>query len=191
MALARGPDQAATLALLDALGLPHGQLIDEMTIFDAICSGEESLFAGVYGQGFVLLQEGLVDAFFDPVPSGWRRFFAGPRPVPRHVARLIEQSHRQPLFVAVLVSASNLWGYALVEGGKTTRRVAGGVLDPVLVDEGKPTVEEHAVRAGRSVGELTASGDGEEVVFEVAGRLLGVRMDRAEAFMEAPILQFG
>lgn len=190
-ALARGPDQAATHALLDALGLPYGQPIEEMTVFDAICSGEESLFAGAYGQGFVLLQEGSVDGFFDTAPAGWRRFFAFPKPVPRHVTALLARSHYQPLFVALLQSSANLWGYALVENGKPTRCVAGGVLDPVIVDEGVPAAEEIAIRAGRSVGDLTLSGDGEEVVFAVAARFLGSRMDQAEAFLEAPILQFG
>lgn|GEM_PF-6694676 len=190
-ALANGPDQAATLALLDTLGLPHGEPIDEMSIFDAISSGDEGLFAGVYGHGFVLLQEGIADAFFDPAPAGWRRFFGPRKPVPGHFSALTELSSRQPLFAALLQSSANLWGYAIVANGKRTRSVAGGVLDPVIVDEGEPTAEEAAVRAGRRLGDVTASGDGEEVVFEVAARLLGVRMDRAEAFLEAPILRFG
>lgn len=189
-AFGTGPDQTATLALLDALGLPHGDPIEEMSIFDAICSGEESLFAGVYGDGFVLIREGLVDGFFDTAPTGWRRFFASPKPVARHVTALIERSHQQSLLVALLQSSANLWGYAIVANGKPTRCVAGGVLDPVIVDEGGPTAEEAAVRAGRPLGDVTASGDGEEIVFEVAARFLGERLDRAEAFLEAPILQF-
>jgi hypothetical protein len=92
-----------------------------------------------------------------------------------------------------LHSVVNLWSYAYFEEGRLVRAHGGSADDGVVLDEGdlldeeKPHFERSVVRNGQrffyaeingETEEFDASAYGEELVFEVMGRLLGCRPDR-------------
>ncbi|WP_295952207.1 hypothetical protein [Rhodoferax sp.] len=81
----------------------------------------------------------------------------------------------------VLHSVVNLWGYSLYAKGQLVRSAAGASDDGLIANIGKALPEESRVLDLCAIENVDEEGYGEELVFDVASRFLGGRIDALES----------
>ncbi|WP_367848876.1 hypothetical protein [Rhodoferax sp. WC2427] len=81
----------------------------------------------------------------------------------------------------VLHSVVNLWGYSLYAQGQLVRSAAGASDDGLFANIGAPLPEESRVLDMCSIENVDEEGYGGDLVFDVASRFLGGRIDALES----------
>ena len=84
----------------------------------------------------------------------------------------------------VLHSVVNLWGYSVYSRGKLLRSAAGASDNGLITNLGEPLPEELRALRECPIDKVDEQGDGEELVFDVARRMFGKRIDE---FPELPL----
>lgn len=161
---------------MDRLGFKERRLVSENTNFNDIPQ-ENELFVGAYPEGLAIAHREIPAAFFDD-ESRTRNFgkpFRDLERVKRTILGLFPQGELNAL---TLHSVSDVWGFAHYHHGQLVRCVAGadGETYPPI---GQPLDEEEKVLAANPIeGWGTENLDsGEELVFEISNRVMGVRYD--------------
>ena len=175
------PEQAERLRV--QLGLEAAGFCDPSTgvsTFDrAMYPAARALHIGAYPRGFIVCHRNLAACLFDEAPA--RRIAGSAAVNAAFRARLLALRPGAEVLALELHSVVNLWGYALHRQGRLLRAAAGSSDDGVMVDQGASLAEEAALLGGRSLTEACDEGLDEDLVFAVAARLLGTRLDDFEA----------
>jgi hypothetical protein len=166
-------------ALRDKLGLSAYERTGESDFISALYPRSGALWIGAYPRGTIVCHMKLPSYFFD-APA--RRTISGAAiKLPDFKAQLLDLYPKGQVLAIVLHSVVNLWGYSLYANGQLVRSVAGASDDGIFANVGEPLPEESRVLDMCSIENVDEEGYGEDLVFDVATRFLGGRIDELES----------
>jgi len=160
------------------LGLTDYAPAGEVDFDAALNPRQGALYIGGYPGGTLICDSDLPSHFFDErsqrAISGRSTRF---QEVKAEVLRLYPDGE---VMAIVLHSVVNLWGYSVYSHGQLIRSAAGASDDGLLANTGAPLPEELRRLQECAIDKVDEEGDGEALVFEVAARMFGQRMDALE-----------
>jgi hypothetical protein len=165
--------------LLAELGLEGYERAGTATFDTAMYPRGKELFVGAYPQGVILCHGRLPGYFFDD--KARRAISGGGDELKPWAARLLALYPQGEVLAIVLHSVVNLWGYCAWSAGQQLRCAAGASDDGLIVSRGAPLPEEANVLSSCPIDKVDEEALGEELVFDVAARMLGERIDRWDA----------
>lgn len=171
-------DPSAAEALRLQLGLEPYQHAGEADFDTATYPQRGSLYIGAYAGGCILCEQDLPTAFFGA--DGARRIGGSREDFGSFRARLLGLYPQGEVMALVLHSVVNLWGYSVYTQGRLLRTAAGASDDGLFANEGAPLPEEQAVLQRCPIDRVDEEGEGEELVFDVAARMFGRRLDSVD-----------
>jgi hypothetical protein len=175
-------DADAANKLMQRLHLENYEFA-RLTTFDyGMYPPKETLFIGSYADGVALCELDLPCYFFAGRAGG--RIGGNRNHGEAFEANILGLYPAGQVLILILHSVVNMWGYSLYKSGKLVRSAAGAADDGLIVDFGTPLPEETEILARCPIERIDVEGLGEELVFEVAGRVFGRRID---TFDELPL----
>lgn len=161
--------------LRNQLGLSAYERTGAADFDSAMYPRSGTLAIGAYPQGTIVCERDLPSYFFD-APA--RRTINETKVKrPDFKAQLLDLYPTGQVLAIVLHSVVNLWGYSLYANGQLVRSAAGAADDGLITNTGQPLPEESRVLAMCAIDQVDVEGYGEDLVFDVAARFLGGRID--------------
>ncbi len=157
------------------LGLSGYVYVGSATLDAALYPRKGALYIGAYPDGAIVCESQLVCQLFDD--ASCRKIGGGDAPFAEFKPALLGLYPAGEVLALVLHSVVNLWGYSLYAGGKLRRSAAGASDDGIIANEGAPLPEERRVLDICAIEEVDEEVGGEELVFDVAARMFGLRLD--------------
>ena len=165
-------------ALCHQLGFAGYVRSGESDLVSALYPSSGTLSVGAYPHGTIVCERNLPGHFFD-TPA--RKTIQGAKVQrPDIKTQVLNLDPTGQVLAIVLHSVVNLWGYSLYAKGQLVRSAAGASDDGLFANTGKPLPEESRVLDMCSIENVDEEGYGEELVFDVASRFLGGRIDALE-----------
>jgi hypothetical protein len=147
-----------------------------LSTFDAgMYPRDGQLFIGAYPAGVIVCHDKLPGYFFDD--QSRRSISGGSSDMQQSVSALLSLYPQGEVLAVVLHSVVNLWGYTLYSSGRLVRSAAGAADDGLIANVGMPLPEEARVLSTCPIDKVDEECAGEELVFDVAARMLGQRID--------------
>jgi hypothetical protein len=145
------------------------------TLDRAIYPPKGELYLKNYRTAAVICEQDIACAFFSGRKHLWRSRTSPLAASTRDT--ILSLFPDREIVVLVLHSVVNLWGYAVYQSGTLIRCAAGTADDGIICDMGIPLPEEQPALEHRALAAIDETGDGEELVFDVARRVFGERLD--------------
>jgi hypothetical protein len=175
-------DSGSAERLMERLHLENYDFVQLSTFDQGMYPPKETLFLGSYADGMALCELDLPCHFFNEEAG---RAIGGNRTQSEAFkADILGLYPTGQVLILILHSVVNLWGYSVYANGKLVRSAAGAADDGLIVDLGATLPEEAEILARCPIERIDEEGLGEELVFEVARRVFGNRID---AFDELPL----
>jgi hypothetical protein len=162
--------------MLERLGLTGYTLIDpnvELNDYPA----DHDLYIGAYPHGVVISHHELPAAFFDE--KSRRKNFGRTADRSDFVQRIVGLYPQGEVLALILHSVSDVWGFSLYRNGQLVRCASGGGGE-FHGSIGVPLPEELSILSKHPIESIDNEGLGEELVFDVAQRVLGRRYDEED-----------
>jgi hypothetical protein len=170
------PQQAD--ALCHQLGFAGYVRTGESDLESALYPSSGALSIGAYPHGTIVCERNLPGHFFDTQARQAIQGASVKRP--DFQTQLLNLYPTGQVLAIVLHSVVNLWGYSLYAKGQLVRSAAGASDDGLFANIGEPLPEESRVLDRCSIEEVNEEGYGEDLVFDVAARFLGGRIDERD-----------
>lgn len=166
-------------ALCHQLGLAGYVRSGESDLVSALYPSSGVLSVGAYPHGTIVCERDLPGLFFD---TQARQAIQGAKVQrPDVKTQLLNLYPTGQVLAIVLHSVVNLWGYSLYAQGQLVRSAAGASDDGLFANIGAPLPEESRVLDMCSIENVDEEGYGGDLVFDVASRFLGGRIDALES----------
>lgn len=166
-------------ALCHQLGFSGYARTVESDLVSALYPSSRTLSIGAYPQGTIVCERNLPGHFFD---NQARQTIQGAKVQrPDIKTQVLSLYPTGQVLAIVLHSVVNLWGYSLYAKGQLVRSAAGASDDGLFANTGKPLPEESRILDMCSIDNVDEEGYGEDLVFDVASRFLGGRIDALES----------
>jgi len=164
------------------LGLAGYEPVAEVDFYSALNPRRGALFIGAYPGGTIVCDDSLAPYLFDELSNN--AITGKSSKFEETKAKLLGLYPDGEVMSIVLHSVVNLWGYSVYVRGQHLRSAAGDSDNGLLANAGEPLPEEARALQVCAIDKIDEEGDGEELVFEVAARMFGKRLD---AFEDIPL----